>query len=103
MPENIFNRRPKLFRHFDDLHLLSSEIEQGQILFEHEEHELLVIRVREKCTQEGEQVLGNACAPALNNGSGNTDSHSFSFRLCGGSGSRSITHVESVSKKPVDP
>src|SRR5262249_37587321 len=60
MPENIFDRRAKLFRDQNDLSVVLCKREQWKVFFEHEQNEFVLLTCGQQRPQQREDVLAYA-------------------------------------------
>ena len=80
MPKDIFYWRTEFFRNRHEPHVVAGEIEKREIIFQDEQRELVLVRVRDKSFDQREDVLRNAGFAALNDGGGEADFHRPAFR-----------------------
>jgi len=80
MPENVFYGRPKFLRDRHQSHVVAGEVEQVQVVFKHEQGELVLLRIGQKRFDKRKDVLSDACFAMLDHRSGKADFHRPAFR-----------------------
>jgi hypothetical protein len=80
MPEDVADSRTPFFCDRDEGHAVASELEEGHVLFEHEEVKFVLVSVLEEGADEGEDVLGDAGFAALDDRGGDGDFHARAGR-----------------------
>ena len=80
MPENVLYWGPKFFRNWYQTHVVASEIEEIEVVFEDEKSELVLVGVGQKSFGEREDVLRDARFAVLDDRGGEADFHSPAFR-----------------------
>lgn len=80
MPEDVAHSGSPFFRDRDEGHAVAGELEERQVLFQHKEMEVVLVRVLEEGADEGEDVLGDAGFAALDDRGGEGDFHARAGR-----------------------